>query len=116
MHENTRILFNSDGGSAVLYYFEPPITPEQLCRVVDELEDTQVDVFMPCINFGADNFLYRTKVGRIYDGRDVEAFENDDFRKWAHNVRSLLEGGQDPLDIWARRTRELGMRLWLWAG
>jgi len=109
-----RILFNSDGGTPVLYHFEPPITPDQLCRVVTGLKGTQVDVFIQCVQFSDDQFLYNTKIGEIYDGRYIKdgKFEDPNFRKWALNVRSLLDKGLDPLAIWAQRTHELGMEFW----
>ena len=47
-----RILLNSDGGSGALYAHEPPITDAQLCRVIDALEGTQVDVFIQSVSFG----------------------------------------------------------------
>ena len=107
-----RVLFNSDGGKGALFHFEPPITPEQLCRVVDDVRDTQVDAFLQCINFGDDNFLYPSRVARVYDGSDVAEFEKDSSRRWALNVRSLLDAGWDPLQLWADRTHELGMAFW----
>ena len=108
------ILFNSDGGSGALFHYEPPITPQQLCHVVDQLAGTQVTVFCQCINDGDDQFLYPTKVAQIADGRHVEddTFDEDNFRKMHLNIRSLLERGLDPLDIWIERTHELGMQFW----
>ena len=106
-----RIIFNSDGGSGVLFAFEPPITPKQLCRVVDALEGTQVDVFVQCINFSDDHLVYGTKVAEIY-GKHLTEFENPNFRRWAHNVLGLLQQGLDPLNILAKRSQQLGMQFW----
>ncbi|MAE66947.1 MAG: hypothetical protein CMJ18_22030 [Phycisphaeraceae bacterium] len=108
------ILFNSDGGAGALYHFEPPISPEQLCNVVNQLVGTQVSVFIQSVNHGNDQFLYDTKVAQVYDGRHVPGgkFEQDNFRKWALNVRSLLDRDLDPLALWAERTHELGMQFW----
>ena len=39
-----------------------------------------------------------------------DEFENENFRRWAANVKGLLDSGEDPLAIWAGRTHELGMR------
>ena len=44
--KTARLYFNSDEGSGALYANGPPITPDQVCRVVNELEGTQVDVFI----------------------------------------------------------------------
>lgn len=108
------ILFNSDGGAGALYHFEPPITPDQLCNVVDQLRDTQVDVFIQSVNFGNDRYLHPTKVAEVFDaGAAADGkFDHDNFRKWGMNVQSLLDRGLDPLEILAVRTHELGMQFW----
>jgi len=108
-----RILFNSDGGTGALYHFKPPITPKQLCRVLDELEGTHVDVFIQSVNHGNDLFLYPTKVAELY-GANIKDGEYKEkvFRRWALNVRSLLDAGHDPLVVWAKRAHALGMQFW----
>ena len=108
--KKARLYLNSDGGSGALYANGPPITPHQVCRVVNELEGTQVDVFIQCASYGT-YVLYGTQVGEIY-GKGMTDFENPNFRRLAHNVLGLLERGTDPLEIWAARTHELGMEFW----
>ena len=105
-----RLLLNSDGGDGSLYAHEPPISPQQFTRVVDELEGTQVDAFIQCFTHG-DHLLYDSAVGEIY-GRGVETFEHRSNRRWAHNVFSLLERGLDPLEVLSSRAHELGMDFW----
>ncbi len=105
-----RLYLSSDGGSGALYANGPPITPDQVCRVVNELEGTQVDVFIQCASYGT-YVLYDTQVGEVY-GRGMTELENPNFRRLAQNVLGLLEQGTDPLEIWAARTRELGMEFW----
>ena len=105
-----RILLNSDGGSGALYAHEPPITDAQLCRVIDALEGTQVDVFIQSVSFGSF-VAYGTKVGELY-GQGRNEFEIPNFRRWAENVLGLLERGKDPLDIWSARAHALGMEFW----
>ncbi|MCY3775295.1 MAG: hypothetical protein OXH11_04885, partial [Candidatus Aminicenantes bacterium] len=105
-----RLYLNSDGGSGALYANGPPITADQVCRVVNELEGTQVDVFIQCASYGT-YVLYDTQVGEVY-GRGMTEFENPNFRRLAHNVLGLLEQGTDPLEIWAARTHELGKEFW----
>ena len=105
-----RLYLNSDGGSGALYANGPPITPDQVCRVVNELEGTQVDVFIQCASYGT-YVLYDTRVGEVY-GRGMTEYENPNFERLAHNVRGLLEQGNDPLQIWAARTHELGKEFW----
>jgi len=111
-----RIIFNCDGDSTTLSHFNPPITPEQLCRTIDELKGMQVDVFVHCMNRGDDTFSHRTKVGEIY-GRNVTEWNKGAIRKGmkriAENTWALLDAGHDPLDILAKRARELGMRFWV---
>ena len=109
--KTARLYLNSDGGSGALYANGPPITPDQVCRVVNELEGTQVDVFIQCASYGT-YVLYDTRVGEVY-GRGMTEFENPNFQRLAHNVLGLLEQGTDPLEIWSARTRELGMNFWV---
>lgn len=105
-----RILFNSDGGSGALYAYEPPISPRQLCRVLNALEGTQVDVFIQCVSFGPF-VAYGTEVGEVY-GKGMTEFEDQNLRRLAHNIWGLLDAGQDPLEIWASRAHELGVQFW----
>ncbi len=105
-----RILLNSDGGSGALYAHEPPISDKQLCRVINSLAGTQVDVFIQCVSFGP--FVsYDTKVGERYGVGRTE-FEDPNFRRWAQNVNGLIAKGKDPLHIWSARAHELGMEFW----
>ncbi len=112
-----RILLNSDGGDAALMAFEPPITPEQLNRAVNEIEGTQVDVFIECIQWSDEQMLYPTKVTEVYakpitEDHKTDFKNNPGIRRWAQNVDGLLEQGKDPLEIWARRSHEAGMQFW----
>ena len=106
------LLFNSDGGSAALYAFEPPITHDQLCRVIDSLAGTQVDVYIGCVSEGSF-FCHDTKVGEVYgfDTADDE-FESQNFRRWSVNVRGLIQSGNDPVTVWADRAHAAGMKFW----
>ena len=112
-----RLLLNSDGGDGALMAFEPSITPEQLCRVVNEIEGTQVDVFIQCVQWSDEQMLYPTRVAEVYAKPISEDHERDfekypGIRRWARNVDSLLEAGRDPLEIWSRRSHEAGMQFW----
>ena len=112
-----RLLLNSDGGDGALMAFEPPITPDQLCRVVNEIEGTQVDVFIQCIQWSDEQMLYPTRVAEVYS-HPISEEQRQDFeqypgiRRWARNVDSLLKAGRDPLEIWSRRSHEAGMQFW----
>ena len=112
-----RLLLNSDGGDAALMAFEPPITPRQLCRAVNELEGTQVDVFIQCIQWSDEQMLYPTQVTEVYakpisDDHKRDFEKHPGIRRWARNVDTMLEAGRDPLEIWSRRSREAGMQFW----
>ncbi len=112
-----RILLNNDGGDAALMAFEPPITPAQLNRAVNEIEGTQVDVFIECIQWSDEQMLYPTKVTEVYakpisEDHKTDFQNNPGIRRWAQNVDGLLEQGEDPLEIWARRSHQAGMQFW----
>ena len=112
-----RLLLNSDGGDSALMAFEPPITPGQLCRAVNEAEGTHVDVFIQCVQWSDEQMLYPTRVAEVYAKPISEEHERDfekypGIRRWAQNVDSLLHAGRDPLEIWIRRSHEAGMEFW----
>ena len=112
-----RLLLNSDGGDGALMAIKPPITPDQLCRVVNEVEGTHVDVFIQCVQWSDEQMLYPTRVAEVYAKPISEDHERDfekypGIRRWARNVDSLLDAGQDPLEIWSRRSHEAGMQFW----
>jgi len=124
-----RIIFNCDGDSTTLSHFPPPITPKQLCRTIDELKDSQVDVFIYCMNRGDDTFSHRTKVAEIY-GENLDSWELPDkwkehpdasqwrsryitsMKRMADNTFAILNVGLDPMDILSQRAHELGMEFW----
>ena len=72
-----RLLLNSDGGDGALMAFEPSITPDQLCRVVNEIEGTQVDVFIQCVQWSDEQMLYPTRVTEVYAKPISEDHERD---------------------------------------
>jgi len=112
-----RIFFNSDGG--ILFKFEPPMTAEQACAILDPLKDTQADAFLPCINgYGDDQMVYPTRVAEVYGLSCLEGHTIADdkigrlYRMSAGNVSALMAAGHDPLRLWERRCRELGKEFW----
>ena len=108
------LLFNSDSG--VLARYDPPITVDQTSMIVDQMKNTQVSVFLPCVNFGDDTFVYETRVAEQYDGRYVKTFEDTKWgkfcKKWAENIQALRNAGHDPLRIWETRCHEQGLQFW----
>ena len=113
-----RVIFNSDGCSLTLSVCEPPMTVKQLCRVIDELENTDVDVFAWCPQLGGDSFTYPTKVAEIAYGGDL--YPEIDWDKYhfrmkqqAQNVRAIIDAGLDPIHILSERTHEIGKKFWV---
>ena len=106
-----RILLNSDCGTPVFYRFDAPMNAKQLNNVINDLPGTQIDAFMPCPQFSDDQMWYPTKVCEPYDGRHVPdgKYEDKYFRRVANNVKSLIDRKLDPMVVWAKRSRELGM-------
>jgi hypothetical protein len=109
-----RLLFNCDGCSCTISNFAPPITLDQLCRPVNELANTQVDVFIHCVNLGGDAYNYPSKVGELF-GRSITDWSgvHPRLKIQAANLKSLVEAGHDPVTVLEKRTHELGMRFWL---
>ncbi len=109
-----RILFNTDGGAAAFYKFHPGTIAKGLHELVDDLADTQVDVFIACINHSDDQFYYPTQVaeyfGQYHDGNFLAREES--FKQAADNIRALVESGQDPMKIWGNHARRKGMKFW----
>ena len=112
--EPPRILFNCDGCSCSISNFPPPITLEQLCRPVNELANTQVDVFIHCVNLGGDAYNYPSRVGELF-GQSVTDWSgvHPRLKVQADNLKSLVDAGHDPVAVLEKRTHELGMQFCL---
>jgi hypothetical protein len=115
--DQLHLLFNSDCG--ILFNFEPPMTVDQACMVPDQLKDTPVDVFSPCINsYGDDYLIYPSTIAEIFDNHCLEGHQVGDdksgrlFRKAAGNMSALLAEGKNPLQLWRDRCRQSGMAFW----
>jgi len=112
------VLFNHDAGAGALTQYEPPITDRQLCRQLNELEGTSVNVFLFCCNIGGDMFLYPTKVGepcgaKVTDLSKVHKHYREEMRRTAGNLKHIQASGTDPIKIVRRRAHELGMKFWI---
>lgn len=107
-------MFNVDGCSSSISNFPPPITLEQLCRPVNELEGTSVDVFIHCVNLGGDAYNYPSKIGEMY-GQWIRDWSGvpPHMKNQGENLKSLVDRGHDPIEVLQNRTRELGMKFWL---
>jgi len=109
-----RILFNSDGGAAAFYRFQPSTIAAGLTALIDDLADTQVDVFIQCINHSDDQFYYPSRVAEYYgQHHEGEFLERErGFKRAADNIRALVDAGQDPLAIWADQAHQREMQFW----
>ena len=67
-----RLIFNSDGDSTTYIAFEPPITPEQACRDIEEVAGTSVEVFTNSMGRGDETFSHPTGFGEIYGSNVTE--------------------------------------------
>ena len=67
-----RLIFNSDGDSTTYIAFEPPITPEQACRDIEEVAGTAVEVFTNSMGRGDETFSHPTGFGEIYGSNVTE--------------------------------------------
>lgn len=112
-----RIVFNSDGTGLTLSEFTPVLSPEQLCRVINELEETPVDVFAWCPDLAGDVVTYPSKVAQVGYGERVSDQEWDRFhprmRRQGENVSGFIAAGNDPIEILSQRTRQLGRQFWV---
>lgn len=63
-----RVIFNCDGDSMTLSQFEPPISIQQVCRTIDELEGTGIGVYVYSLNRGGIPSPIARRPGR-FSGR-----------------------------------------------
>jgi hypothetical protein len=108
-----RIIFNTDGDLGL------SICPRgddlgPVCRVVDELADTQVDVVSYSINTGGDTYCHRSETAPIL-GEDCQRL--DDLPPWlrprVQTIRELDRRGTDVVKVLCRRSHDLGKQFWL---
>ena len=52
--------------------FEPPLTPEQACRDIEEVAGTSVEVFTNSMGRGDETFSHPTGFGEIYGSNVTE--------------------------------------------
>ena len=110
-----RLINNSDGDSTTLIPFEPPITPEQACRDIEELVGTEVDVFSNSMGRGDETFSHPSEFAEIYGTGVTEWPEGEDVR-WvrimAESTRALLERGINMIELLAERAHQRGFQFW----
>ena len=110
-----RLIYNSDGDSTTLLAFEPPITPEQACRDIEELVGTEVDVFSNSMGRGDETFSHPSNFAEIY-GTGVTKWpeaEGLEYVRWmADNTKALLDKGINIIELLAERAHQRGMQFW----
>jgi len=109
-----RILFNTDGGAAAFYRFQPDTIADGLEFLINDLDGTQVDVFMPCFQHGDDDFWFPTRVaqyfGQYHDGKFLEREKH--FKQAAENIRALIDEEVNPMVVWTEQAHRRGMQCW----
>lgn len=110
-----RLIFNSDGDSTTYIVYEPPITPEQACRDIEEIADTAVDVFANSMGRGDETFSHRTEFGEVY-GANVSEWPQakglEYVRGMAESTQALLDRGVDIIELLAARAHARRMQFW----
>ena len=110
--------FNSDGGAAAIAHVKGKPVRDVVCHELNELEGTAVTDFLWCPIVGGNVFIYPTNVGErmgdnILDWDEIHPYYREQGRAMADNLRQLIEGGDDPIEMLSARAKELGIRFWL---
>jgi hypothetical protein len=118
------ILYNEDDSHR--FMLDPPgqMKPERLDQLVDELADSQVTVMLICCN--AKNVNFPSKVWDVHCRGFDPAMDNDQpyfgdvpkerrevLRRWAHNLKVLLDAGVDPMQRMIDRCRQRRIHPWV---
>ncbi len=113
------ILYNEDDSNR--FVLDPPgkMKPERLDRLVDELADSQVTVMLICCC--AKNTGFASKAWEVHcegfdpakDNRqpyfgDTPPEDRETLRRWAHNLKLMLDSGIDPMQRMIDRCRSGG--------
>ena len=110
-----RLIFNSDGDSTTYIAYEPPITPEQACRDIEEIAGTEVDVFTNSMGRGDETFSHRTAFGEVYGSNVTEWPQAEGLayvRGMAESTRALLDRGVDIIELLSERAHARGLQFW----
>ena len=118
------ILYNEDDSHR--FMLDPPgqMKPQRLDQIVDELADSQVTVMLICCN--AKNVGFPSKVWDVHCRGFDPAKDNDQpyfgdvpkedreiFRRWAHNLKVMLDAGIDPMQRMIDRCRQRRISPWV---
>ncbi len=118
------ILYNEDDSNR--FMLDPPGTmkPERLDRLVDDLADSEVTAMLICCC--AKNTGYQSKVWDVHckgfdpskDNRqpyfgDTPQEDREGLRRWAHNLKLMLDAGIDPMQRMIDRCRKRRISPWV---
>ena len=118
------ILYNEDDSHR--FVLDPPgaMKPERLDQLVDELADSQVTVLLICCNAKKTNFPSKSwephSLGfdpakgddQPYFG-DVPKEDREGNRRWAQNLKLMLDSGIDPMQRMIDRCRARRISPWV---
>lgn len=106
------IAYRHDGFS--MFFTESPLTRERIERdYVDALAGTNAEILVWGLGPGSV-FCYDTEIGEVFGENlsDEELAMMREGDRWVHrNVTSLIEQGNDPLQVAIARAREKGLKL-----
>lgn len=118
------ILYNEDDSNR--FMLDPPgqMKPERLDKLVDELADSHVSAMLLCCC--AKKTGFPSKAWQVHcegfdpalDNNqpffgDVAQEERDVHRRWAHNLKLMLDAGIDPMQRMIDRCRQRGIHPWV---
>lgn len=114
-----RLIYNCDGDNMFIYD-EPPVTPANVYKYIDEVAANGVTTFFMCPNYGM-NMVFPTRIGdfigehaspALAKGITADAAPRTTERGIV-NLRALIEAGHDPIGLVVDRARERGMEPFL---
>lgn len=118
------ILYNEDDSNR--FCLDPPgqMKPERLDRLVDELADSQVTAMLICCcakNTGFDSKVWDVHSKGFDPAKDntqpyfgdVPAEDREGLRRWAHNLKNMLDQGIDPMQRMIDRCRQRKIGPWV---
>jgi len=118
------VLYNEDDSNRFLFDAAGTMKPERLDRLVDELADSRVTTLLICCCHKRANFA-STAWEPVCEGFDPAKDNSQPYfgdiapgarpvlRKYADNMRVLLEAGVDPNGRMIRRCRQRGISPWI---
>jgi DNA-binding beta-propeller fold protein YncE len=114
-----RLIYNDDGGN-IFIYDDPPMTPEDVYKNIDEVAETGVTSYFICPNYGM-TMSFPTEVGDFigqHASPELAARITPDAKpktteRGINNMRALIEAGHDPIGLVVDRARNLGMEAFI---